>query len=111
MDPRAVFSELRRYSLDFQGAEEDHPWGDTVWKVGGKIFVFAGTESGKFTVKATLDQQAVLILHPNIERAAYVGRFGWVTVHVQDEESLGLCREMIEASYRMIAPKRFLQEA
>ena len=44
---------IRAYCLNFPEAFEDHPWGDTVFKVGKKIFVFVhGADDGlSVTVK------------------------------------------------------------
>ena len=35
---------LRKFALTFPGSHEDHPWGETVVKVKGKIFVFLGED-------------------------------------------------------------------
>ena len=38
-------------------AVEDHPWGETVFKLGGKVFAFLGHhDRGGVTVKVTPDQ-------------------------------------------------------
>lgn len=101
------FARISDHCLAKPGAFEDHPWGETVFKVApkGKIFCFCGTESAVITVKSTLDKQAALIQDPNIEVAAYVGRHGWVTVHMREPDMLDLVLELIDESYQMIAPK------
>jgi len=38
--------ELRRFALGFPGAHEDFPWGESVVKVGKKVFVFLGRSGG-----------------------------------------------------------------
>ncbi len=102
MDSKGIHRELRDYALSFEGATEDFPWEDIAWKVGGKAFVFTGKDSASITVKSSLERQQMLILHPNIEKAAYVGRFGWVRMQV-DEENLELAKELIEESFRQVA--------
>jgi len=106
MDPEESFRKISAYCLAKPGAFEDHPWGDTVFKVGpkGKIFCFCGVQSPVICVKSTLEKQAALIQHPNIEIAQYVGRHGWVTVHMRDEETFHLAFDLIDESYAMIAP-------
>ena len=44
---------LREAALSYPDAYEDHPWGDTVFKVAGKIFLFMGPWEGGlgFSVK------------------------------------------------------------
>src|ERR1044072_3402205 len=98
MDTQATISKIREHCLAKPDAFEDHPWGDTVFKVGtkGKIFCFVGTESARITVKSSLEEQSALILHPNIEVAAYVGRYGWVTVTIPDQDTLELALDLID---------------
>jgi predicted DNA-binding protein (MmcQ/YjbR family) len=107
MDQKEIFARISGYCLDKPGAYEDHPWGDTVFKVApkGKIFCFCGVETPVISVKSTLEKQAALIQHANIEIAAYTGRYGWVTVNIPDEETLGLALDLIDESYDMIARK------
>lgn len=100
-------ARIKEHCLTKPGAYEDHPWGETVFKIPpkGKIFCFCGIESAVITVKSTLEKQSVLIQHPNIEVAAYVGRHGWVTVRIPDEDTLELAIGLIDESYETIAPK------
>jgi predicted DNA-binding protein (MmcQ/YjbR family) len=102
------FQRISEHCLSKPGAYEDHPWGETVFKVPpkGKIFCFSGTEDPVISVKSTVEKQAALIQHPNIEVAAYVGRYGWVRVWLRDEETLDIALDLIDESYDMIAPKR-----
>ena len=37
-------AQLKAFALDLPDAWEDHPWGDTVVKVGKKVFVFLGAD-------------------------------------------------------------------
>jgi predicted DNA-binding protein (MmcQ/YjbR family) len=85
-----------------EGVTEDHPWGDTVWKVKGKMFATGGTHC---TIKSTPDKQSALIQHPAISVAPYVGRYGWVSIEVTDKETLALCLDLIDESYDLVAHK------
>lgn len=96
-----VLEAIRAHCLQKSGAWEDNPWGDTVWKVGKKMFCAGGGKS--VTVKSTLDKQAALVMHPNIEVAAYVGRYGWVSISIDDQETLELALELIDESYESVA--------
>lgn len=96
---------IRKHCLGKPGATEDEPWpGDIAWKVKGKIFAIGGEKS--VTVKSTPDRQSALIMHPAIKKAAYVGRFGWVTIELKNQDTLQLARELIDESYDAVAPRK-----
>lgn len=100
-----AFQSIKAYCLAKTNVVEDYPWGDVAWKVGGKMFACGGDGQNTVTVKSTPDQQSVLIQHPSIERAAYVGRYGWVTISVTDQETLEMAEDLIDQSYDLIASK------
>lgn len=106
MTPEVLVPRLRKVCMALPEVWEDTPWGHVVWKVGKKIFVIADNESLRVTVKATIDEQAALIMHPQIEIASHIGRHGWVTVTVESEDTYELCVELVEKSFNYVAPKR-----
>ena len=106
MTKEDVFAQLRAHCMGFDGAVEERPWEHMGWKVGGKLFAIGGEGSNVLTVKSTLDQQAALVELPFVERAAYVGRFGWVTLTIRDEAELDLARRLIDESYAAVAMKK-----
>lgn len=98
------FAALIRHCRAKPDAVLEHPWGEFAFKVGGKIFVITGEGSPlRLTVKAKPEDQEALCTHPAIERAAYVGRFGWVTVTVRNKETLRLAFDLVDASYALVA--------
>ena len=95
--------ELKAYCLDLPDAWEDYPWGDVVYKVGTKMFVGLGTtEPVSVTVKATPEDAAVLVQMPHISVAPYVGRYGWVTVAIEDDDALDQAMALISMSYDLV---------
>ncbi len=89
--------------MSMEGAVEEYPWGHVAWKVRGKLFAIGTASEGRVTVRSTLEKQAALIMHPNIEVASHVGRFGWVTIEISDRETLDLTLSLIDESYASIA--------
>jgi predicted DNA-binding protein (MmcQ/YjbR family) len=87
-------------------AQEDHPWGETVFKIRGKVFAFLGSgEHAGVTVKAADDELDGLLLLSFIRRSPYIGRFGWVRVSVENEDALDLALQLIDQSYEIICAK------
>jgi predicted DNA-binding protein (MmcQ/YjbR family) len=87
-------------------AVEDHPWGETVFKVRAKVFAFLGSsDCGRVVVKVAPDQVDGLLALPFIQRSPYIGRYGWLAVSISDDDALELAQELIDASYEIIAAK------
>jgi predicted DNA-binding protein (MmcQ/YjbR family) len=108
-------SAIRAFALSFPGAWEDHPWGESVAKVGKKVFVFLGKPSGKslgLSVKLPTSGFEALEL-PFTEPTGYgLGKGGWVTASFGsgDEIPVEILKTWIEESYRAIAPKKLISE-
>lgn len=87
-------------------AVEDHPWGETVFKVGSKVFAFLGSpDHGRVAVKVAPEQIDGLLALPFVERSPYIGRYGWLAITIPDDDALALAQELVDASYEMIASK------
>ena len=107
-----VREKVRAYALSLPDAVEDHPWGEDVVKVRGKIFVFLGPPgSRRMTVKLE-ESHAHALSIDGAERTGYgLGASGWVTVPLRAEGvNVTLLRDWVEESYRIVAPKRLLAE-
>src|SRR5919205_1139335 len=109
-DAKRVAPGGGRVALELPGAWEDHPWEETVAKVGRKVFVFFGSEASptwpSMTVKlADSHDQAMAI--PGTEPTGYgLGKSGWVTIPFRSRllPPLGVLTDLVEESYRLVAP-------
>ncbi|MFJ8134976.1 MmcQ/YjbR family DNA-binding protein [Streptomyces sp. NPDC096013] len=111
-------AKVREFALGLPGAVEEFPWGESVAKVGRKVFVFLGVGDGShppgMTVKLTDEAaHAHALTAPGAEPAGYgLGRAGWVRVPLagQGVPAAELLCNWVEESYRAIAPKRLTAE-
>jgi predicted DNA-binding protein (MmcQ/YjbR family) len=98
---------VRALALSFPEAYEDAPWGHPVFKVADNR-MFAGMSAGPdgvlVTAKLAPEEREVAELLPYARRAKYVGRYGWFTVTVTDEETLATALEWVRESYWLRAP-------
>jgi predicted DNA-binding protein (MmcQ/YjbR family) len=107
-----VRDKVREFALSLPEATEEHPWGEDVAKVRGKIFVFLGSPgSRRMTVKLE-ESHAHALSIDGAERTGYgLGDSGWVTVPLRAQGvNVALLRVWVEESYRIVAPKRLLAE-
>jgi predicted DNA-binding protein (MmcQ/YjbR family) len=108
-----VRSELSRIAASYPEAYEDHPWGETVYKVRGKVFVFFGVpEGGAMNLTLKLPgSQPIALAEPFASPAAYgLGQSGWVTARFDPgaEVPFDLLALWIDESYRAVAPKKLV---
>jgi predicted DNA-binding protein (MmcQ/YjbR family) len=113
MKPRDAFKALRKVAKAYPGAWEDHPWGETVYKVGKKVFVFLGVDKGEgaFGLSCKLPQssEAAVTMFSFAAPTGYgLGKSGWVSARFGKTEDVpvGLLEQWIEESYVAVAPKR-----
>jgi predicted DNA-binding protein (MmcQ/YjbR family) len=98
---------IRSLALSLPQTYEDAPWGFPVFKVGAnKLFAWMIEEDDRveLTVKLTAEERQIAELLPWVRRASHVGRYGWVTASVTDEETLAAALEWLRESYWLKAP-------
>jgi predicted DNA-binding protein (MmcQ/YjbR family) len=105
-----VRDKVRDFALSLPEAAEDHPWGEDVVKVRGKIFVFlGGSASKRMTVKLEESHAHALSIEGAEPTGYGLGASGWVTVPLRaDGITIALLRDWVEESYRIVAPKRLV---
>ncbi len=101
---------VRAFAAGLPGAWEDHPWGESVYKVGKKVFVFFGlleSDAGlRLTVKLRDSHEEALAFEWVVPAGYGLDRGGWVTCVAPDDAPLEMLTGWIEESYRLVAPKR-----
>ena len=114
-DPRAVRRKVLRFALTLPEAWEDHPWGESVAKVGNKVFVFLGAaeDPDHVGMSVKLDdslEQAMMI--PGARPTGYgLGRAGWASIpFAQATPPVEVLCDWVEESYRRVAPRRLVAE-
>lgn len=106
---------VRAFALSLPQATEDFPWGESVAKVNGKVFVFLGSAASSgaphMTVKLDESHGHALAIE-GAERTGYgLGKSGWVTVPLRARGvTMGILRDWVEESYRIVAPRRIVAE-
>jgi predicted DNA-binding protein (MmcQ/YjbR family) len=106
-DPTSLAERLRRLALSLPETYEDEPWGHPVFKVAdNRMFASMSVAEGhvSLTVKLTAEEREMAFLLPFVRRANYVGRYGWITAVVADEESLESALDWLCESYWLKAP-------
>lgn len=107
MRPSELAERIRGLALSLPQSYEDSPWGHPVFKVAdNKLFAMMSVdeEAVHVPVKLTAEEREVAWLLPYVRGASYVGRYGWVTAEVTDEETLDSALEWLRESYWLKAP-------
>src|SRR5262245_13957992 len=113
-DHRRTWRRVRDFALGLPEAFEDHPWGEAVAKVNGKVFVFLGLEDSAdpaITVKLDESHEQALTVPGSAPTGYGLGRAGWVTGPLGDDSPpLDVLTDWVEESYRRVAPKRLVAQ-
>ena len=101
---------LRAIALALPEAQEK-PFGDQTaptFRVRDKMFVYVFDDERSLMMKAPAGEQEALVAHDpdRFFRPPYLGGKGWIGVTLRDDLDWEEVAEMVEESYRMIAPKR-----
>jgi predicted DNA-binding protein (MmcQ/YjbR family) len=104
-------ADLLGFALSLPEAWKDHPWGESVVKVGKKVFVFFGDDATpayarSFTVKLRESHEEASAMPWTADPGYGLGRGGWLTVHPLPELPTAMLRAWIVESYRAVAPKK-----
>ena len=101
---RSNVDRIRAIALALPETTEEITWGtDVNFRVRKKIFCFPGDTA--MTVKADPDELDALLGDDRFARAAYVGRFGWVTMTLRPPVDWDEIGELVRTSYCLVAPR------
>ncbi len=110
MDTTDAVARVRRICLALPEAEERAFGGHTApsFRVRGKLFVMTSEDRSVITFKAGPGvQEALVAAEPDrFFVPAYVGGKGWVGARLGTSQDWQEIAELIEDSYRLIAPRR-----
>jgi len=104
----ATFDDVRRISLSLPEATEILTWEtDATFRVRNKMFAVSAEGATHVSIKATpLVQEDLIDRDPDtFASAAYVGRYGWVTVDLKRIDVAEL-ESLLRQAWRMTAPKK-----
>jgi predicted DNA-binding protein (MmcQ/YjbR family) len=107
---KAAKARLLKYALAKPDTTLEHPWGENVAKVHGKVFVFFGIDDGSEYVMGVKLTKALLYAKslPYVEAMGYgLGKSGWVSIKApKGTPPMATFEEWIDESYSNVAPKR-----
>ena len=103
-----IAEAIRKRALAYPETREDHPWGESAFKVKDKTFIFMGEgEKGlSFSVKLPLSRDLALSMDGSEPTHYGLGSKGWVTVRPTSKTSMAVLEFLIDESYRSVAPKK-----
>jgi predicted DNA-binding protein (MmcQ/YjbR family) len=106
---------LRAHALAFPETREDHPWGESAFKVKGKTFVFLSRHEGGLHLSLKLPRSREFALeYPFTEPTGYgLGKAGWVSARFKpgDKVPLDVLLAWISESFEANAPKKLAERA
>ena len=108
---KQAFAKIRACALRYPDVREDHPWGDSAFKVKDKVFVFTNVTKDALyvTVKLPHSREFALECHSFTKPTGYgLGKAGWITAEfaAKDKPPLDILEAWIDESFRAIAPKK-----
>ncbi len=104
---------VRQVCLVFPEAVERETWGHPTFRVKDKIFAsFGHDDAGRPSITMKThpgEQEALLAEGEPYFYPAYVGPKGWIGVNLDKATDWEEIAELVEESYRLIAPKRLVE--
>lgn len=111
----SLANDVRAFAFSLPEAWEDHPWGESVAKVGKKVFLFLGTDQPGdggcwLGVKLPASNEDALALTFSRPMRYGLDRGGWVGIQAPPDMPLEVLTAWVEESYRAVAPKALVRQ-
>jgi hypothetical protein len=107
-----TYAQLKDWVLALPGTSEVYVerWAEHTLRCRDKVIVIGDPTSTFASVKASVEDQAELLASApgTYEKAAYVGRYGWVRVNLK-KAGVKELRRVVEDAWRRTAPKRVVK--
>lgn len=115
--PAAIYESVQQICLALPDAVEKETWGHPTFRVRDKMFAACGAdenESGALRVTITMkaepgEQPSLLAEGYPFFYPKYVGGKGWIGIHLDGDTDWAEIAELVEGSYRVIAPKTLVE--
>ena len=112
--PKSYMKKMRDICLALLDAVEKETWGHPTFRVRDKIFGGLGayeSDDGEFVVTTSMkaapgEQQSLLAEGHPFFMPQYVGSKGWIGMVIDDDTDWDEVVELVQDSFRAIAPKR-----
>ena len=105
-----IEARLRAAAAAYPDTTEDHPWGESAFKVRGKTFLFLrrGDDGVSFSIKLPVSREFALVWDFAAPTGYGLGKSGWVTCELgpRTEVDPDLLLGWLDESWRAVAPKK-----
>lgn len=106
----ALEAQLRAAAAAYPDTTEDHPWGESAFKVRGKTFLFLhrGDEILSLSMKLPVSREFALVWDFAAPTGYGLGKSGWVTCRIDAATGADpqLLLGWLDESWRAVAPKK-----
>lgn len=102
VEPARLYALLHAYCASRPGAKGLRLGQEDVFKARGRVFAFLSPPvAARMTVRIRRDERRRLLADHSVQRPRWIGWLGWVTVEVQDAESLIRAIQLAQESHRL----------
>ena len=106
----ALEARLRAAAAAYPDTTEDHPWGESAFKVRGKTFLFLhrGADGLSFSMKLPASREFALVWDFAAPTGYGLGKSGWITCRLtaSTDADPDLLLSWLDESWRAVAPKK-----
>lgn len=112
MEYEVALNHLRQICLDWPEVLETTTYGNPTFVAGKRTFAVLDRYKGEYSIafKATHADQAALTMRPMFFITPYSGKHGWTSLQLSDDLDWDDVRDLIRASYELVALKRMIRE-